>query len=89
MPEPRQALASIGRLAALTELRIASCNKLTVNGTPHLSRLTRLRALALRRCVRVGDAALLRLLPHLPCLVELSVAGCPRVSLWIITRGLL
>lgn len=38
-----QALASIGRLTTLTELRIASCNKLTANGTPHLAGLTRLQ----------------------------------------------
>lgn len=74
-----QGVASIGRLTALTELRIACCNKLTGNGTLHLAPLSQLRALALESCVRVGDAALLRLLPHLPRLAELSVLGCCKV----------
>lgn len=43
-----QALASIGQLTTLTELRIASCNKLTVNGTPHLAGLTRMQVTPLR-----------------------------------------
>ena len=75
-----QALASIAQLTMLTELRIACCNKITSNGTPHLSTLARLRVLAVQGCVRVGDRALLPLLPRLPRLDSLSVDGCLRVG---------
>ena len=75
-----QGLASVAQLTMLTELRIACCNKVTGNGAPHLSTLARLRVLAVQGCVRIGDAALLQLLPHLPRLSSLSVDGCCRVG---------
>jgi hypothetical protein len=75
-----QALASIAQLTMLTELRVACCNKLTGNGTPRLAALSRLRVLALQGCLRIGDGALLQLLPHLPRLSHLNIGGCCRVS---------
>ena len=75
-----QALASIAQLTMLTELRIACCNKVTGNGTPCLAALSRLQVLALQGCLRIGDGALLQLLPHLPRLSHLNIGGCCRVG---------
>ena len=76
----RQGLLHVARLTTLTELRLASCNKVTAAGfVAAVGRLPRLTVLALEGCAHVDDSVAAALLARLPHLDSLSTAGCHKV----------
>lgn len=73
-------LAELERHAALTELNLTRCTRVSDRGLGSLARLPVLRALSLKQCIPVTNAGVAMLVTGLPRLERLNVEGCVHVT---------